>query len=109
MCSEPSALAGRVERLEEVLGWRKGLRMSVGVCLSPHRLGDGVEVLAQEGQRGQVSVETVLIQVYPSWHGGSEEQAGRPKGGEQVERSDMPYIGRALRATEVQAPLGHRM
>lgn len=54
-------------------------------------------------------METVLIQVYPSWHGGSEEQAGRPKGGEQVERSDMPYIGRALRATEGQAPLGHRM
>lgn len=42
MCSERSALAGRVEWLEEVLGWRNGLQMTVAVCLSPHRLGDSV-------------------------------------------------------------------
>lgn len=51
-------------------------------------------------------METVSIQIYLSWHGGSEEQAGGLKRGEQVERNDMAYIGRALKATEGVGSLG---
>lgn len=43
-------------------------------------------------------MEIILIQVHPSRSGDSEEQTGGPRGGEQVESSDVASIGRALKA-----------
>lgn len=93
--------------MEAVLGWRKGLQMTVATCLSPSLGGltgliemvwrPAVDVFAQWGQ---VSLETILIQVLSSWPAVSEEQVGGPRGGEQADRGDVSSTGRALKAAE---------